>query len=104
MAPGVDEVSASVPAEANTGDSGLAEGTNSVPAEAEEVEATDAEGVCWNTVGSGVCGAREEEEGAIELNGTDCAADAGVAGVVRVGAEAGSVAAGGTEVGMTDSC
>ena len=38
------------------------------------------------------------------MNGTDCAADAGVAGVVRVGAEAGSVAAGGTEVGMTDSC
>ena len=97
-------MSASVPAEANTGDSGLAEGTNSVPAEAEEVEATDAEGVCWNTVGCGVCGVGEEEEGAIELNGTDCAADVGAAGVVRVGVEAGSVAAGGTEVGMTDSC
>ena len=79
MDPGVDELSASAPvAESDTGDPGLVEGTNAAPAEVGGVEAAGAEGVDWNTAGSGVCGAGEDdEEEAAELKGTGFADNAG---------------------------
>ena len=71
--PGVDEPSASAPVvEGGTGDSGpVVEVKKASPAEVGGVEATGAEGVDWNTAGSGVCGAGEGEEGATGLKGTD---------------------------------
>ena len=112
MDPGVDVPSVSAPVVgADTGDSGLVDGTKAFPADVGGVEATGAEGVGWNTAGSGVCGAVEGEEVVTGLKGADCATDADVAdvavgstGLWLIGTETGCATAGGTEAGMTDSC
>ena len=112
MDPGVDVPSVSAPVvEADTGGSGLVEGTKAFPADVGGAEATGAEGVGWNAAGSGVCGAVEGEEVVTGLKGAACAADADAAdvavagtGLWLIGAETGCATAGGTETGMTDSC
>ena len=79
MDPGADELSASASLEGGTGDAGPVVGTNAAPVELDGADAAGVEVVGWNTVGSGVCGAGEGEEEAVELTGMDCAADAGAA-------------------------
>ena len=98
MDPGVDESSTLASVEGDTGDSGLVEGTKAASVEVDGAETAGVEGVGWNTAGSGVCGAGEGEEEAVELKGMDCAADAGAADPA---AGTAGVWLAGTEAGMT---